>query len=167
MTKREAVFSKDLENKKLTIVREFDAPLDLVWEAWTTAEILDQWWAPKPFHAETRTMDFRVGGKWLYAMMGPEGLAAWCRVDFTVIEPQDRFAVRNMFCDENGVPNPAFPVMDWDNRFSQAEGVTTVRVELRFEKEADMEMIIQMGFKEGFAAGLGNLDEYLQSRVPA
>jgi uncharacterized protein YndB with AHSA1/START domain len=54
MTKRETVFSKDLQNKKLTVVREFDAPLERVWEAWTKSEILDQWWAPKPYKTETK-----------------------------------------------------------------------------------------------------------------
>jgi uncharacterized protein YndB with AHSA1/START domain len=59
MTKNETVFSKDLEKGNLTVVRAFDAPLEKVWKAWTTGGILDQWWAPKPYKAETKTMDFR------------------------------------------------------------------------------------------------------------
>jgi len=73
MTKREAVFSKDLKTNKLTVIRSFDAPLELVWQAWTESEILDQWWAPKPYRAETKTMDFSEGGRWLYCMVGPTG----------------------------------------------------------------------------------------------
>ena len=53
---------KDLPNKKITVTRHFNAPLDQVWKAWTESELLDQWWAPKPFKAETKFMDFKVGG---------------------------------------------------------------------------------------------------------
>jgi uncharacterized protein YndB with AHSA1/START domain len=57
---------------QLIVTREFDANSDLVWKAWTTAELLDQWWAPKPYRAETKSLDFREGGVWLYAMVSPE-----------------------------------------------------------------------------------------------
>ena len=161
------VISKDLQNKRLTVVREFEAPLELVWNAWTKSEQLDKWWAPKPFRAETKSMDFREGGFWLYCMVGPEGIAAWCRVDYQSIEPMKRIVDTDVFCDEQGVRNLAFPAMDWNKEFSEADGVTTVHVVLSFEKEADMEMIIQMGFQEGFTAGLQNLEELLQATVPA
>jgi len=64
--KNEASFEKDLKNKRLTVSRAFNAPLELVWKAWTESEILDQWWAPKPYRAETKSMDFRKGGMWAY-----------------------------------------------------------------------------------------------------
>ncbi|MDP4252983.1 MAG: SRPBCC domain-containing protein, partial [Bacteroidota bacterium] len=86
MTKNETVFSKDLPNNKLTVTRAFDAPPDIVWRAWTESEILDQWWAPKPYRTETKTMDFREGGFWLYCMVGPQGDRHWCRIDYVRIE---------------------------------------------------------------------------------
>jgi uncharacterized protein YndB with AHSA1/START domain len=167
MTKREAVFSKDLQNKTITVVREFDAPLDLVWRAWTESEILDQWWAPKPWKAETKMMDFRAGGQWLYFMKGPDGNGSWCNVEFSAVAPRKSYSSSTSFCDEAGNKNMAFPVMEWHNEFSGAGGVTTVKVAISFAKEADMQAIIAMGFEEGFKMGLGNLDEYLQARVPA
>lgn len=63
---------KDLANEKVTISRHFDVQPQRVWDAWTKSEILDRWWAPKPWKAETREFNFRVGGSWHYAMVGPE-----------------------------------------------------------------------------------------------
>lgn len=163
MTKNEAVFSKDLENKKLTVVRAFDAPLKQVWKAWTKSEILDHWWAPKPYNAETKTMDFREGGQWLYCMVGPEGDRTWCRVDYKTIELYKSITSVVMFCDEKGNETLDFPRMNWKKEFSETGSGTTVRVEITFAQTADMEMIIKMGFQEGFTAGLGNLDHYLAS----
>src|SRR6187549_1794628 len=102
MTKREAVFTKDLPNKKLSVVRTFDASLERVWKAWTDSEILDQWWAPKPYRAVTKKMDFREGGFWLYAMTGPEGDKQWCIENFKTIVLLQLITNAVSFCDEEG-----------------------------------------------------------------
>lgn len=161
ITKNEAVFSKDVANKKLHVVRVFAAPLQQVWEAWTNSDILDQWWAPRPYKAETKSMDFKPGGRWLYCMLGPEGDRQWCRVDFKTVEPKKSITAAVMFCDEAGNENTEFPTMHWRKVFSENANGTTVNVEITFDKAEDMEMIIQMGFEEGFTAGLNNLDEIL------
>jgi len=62
----------DKAAKKVFITREFDADLSLVWDAFTKAEILDQWWAPKPLASKTKVMNFEVGGRRFYAMVWPE-----------------------------------------------------------------------------------------------
>lgn len=163
MTKREAVFTKDLPNKKLSVVRTFDASLEKVWKAWTDSEILDQWWAPKPYRAVTKKMDFREGGFWLYAMTGPEGDKQWCIENFKTIVLLQLITNAVSFCDEEGVTNKDFPTMHWKKAFSEGADTATVSVEITFDKEADMEMIIGMGMEEGFTAALVNLDEYLNT----
>ena len=60
-------FSVNKENKTVYISREFNAGLELVWEAWTTAELLDKWWGPKPFVTKTKVMNFEVGGRRFFA----------------------------------------------------------------------------------------------------
>ncbi len=50
--------TKDVANKKIVVVREFDAPLEEVWKAWTEKELLDQWWAPRPWKAKTKNYGF-------------------------------------------------------------------------------------------------------------
>jgi len=153
--------TKDRENKRLVVVREFDATLPDVWRAWTERELLDQWWAPKPWKAETKTIDFREGGSWLYCMVGPEGEAHWCRVDFKTISKHKSFTGLDAFCDEKGNINQDFPTMHWKNVFSTTDSGTTVEVEIKFDTEADLEKILEMGFEEGFTSALGNLDELL------
>ncbi|MEP6705528.1 MAG: SRPBCC domain-containing protein, partial [Acidobacteriota bacterium] len=66
-------FIVDKESKTVSITKEFAAELALVWDAYTTPELLDQWWAPKPFMSRTKVLDFKVGGRRFYAMVSPEG----------------------------------------------------------------------------------------------
>ena len=158
---KETIFTKDADNRKLRVVREFDAPLEQVWRAWTESELLDQWWAPKPWKTNTKSMDFREGGRWLYYMQGPDGSRHFCSVDYKSVIPNKSFAVKNAFCDENGNINNDLPVMHWKNSFSKSGDGSKVEVEISFASEADLDKIVAMGFKEGFAAAHSNLDELL------
>lgn len=155
-------FSTDKENKKITVEREFAAPVDKVWDAWTQSEILDQWWAPKPWKARTKTMEFRDGGYWLYAMVGPEGEEHWARADFSNITEQESYTATDAFCDESGTINDTLPQAVWRNSFTAQNNHTVVFIEITYEKLEDLEGILQMGFQEGFTAGLENLDELFQ-----
>lgn len=154
-------FSVDKENKTIRLKREFDANLDLVWRAWTTPELLDQWWGPKPWRAETKTMDFREGGFWLYAMVGPDGEKHWAKASYISIVKEKSFSAKDGFCDENGVMNPDFPQNLWENTFSPIQNRVQVDMILTFDSLADLEKIIEMGFKEGITAGFLQLDELL------
>ena len=165
MSNKQTTISKDAANKKLIVVREFDAPLEEVWKAWTEKDLLDQWWAPKPWKAKTKTMDFREGGMWLYSMVGPDGRESYCRADFETIVPNKNFSAEDAFCDENGNVTHDIPGMHWKNEFSATDAGTKVEVEITFTTEADMEKIIEMGFKEGFTAAHDNLDELLERQL--
>ena len=162
MSNKQTTISKDAANKKLIVVREFDAPLGEVWKAWTDSSILDEWWAPKPWKAKTKSMDFREGGVWLYSMVGPDGSESFCRADFKTIVENKSFTADDAFCDENGNVTREIPGMHWKNEFSTTTEGTKVEVEITFDSEADMDTIISMGFEEGFTAAHGNLDELLQ-----
>src|SRR3954471_14466983 len=139
--------TKDLPNKKITVTRYFDASPEQVWRAWTESDFLDQWWAPKPWRAETKTMDFREGGHWLYAMVGPDGSKHWSKVDFKSIEPNKNFEAVTYFSDENGNASNAFQTSysSWKNEFSASDGGTKVVVEITFPTDADMQQLIAMG----------------------
>ena len=150
---------------KLRVIRDFDAPVKLVWNAWTQSDLLDQWWAPKPWKARTKTMNFKEGGFWLYAMIGPEGEQHWARADFQKIVPMKSYSMLDTFCDEQGVKNDSAPHMKWVSQFIDKGDRTTVEVEITFDNETDLEKIVEMGFKEGFTAAHGNLDELLAGQL--
>ena len=164
---KETTYTKDVANRKLNVVREFDAPLEQVWQAWTQSELLDQWWAPKPWKAITQSMDFKEGGRWRYYMEGPDGSRHYCVMNYKSIVPNKVFTGDDAFCDENGNINKELPGMNWKSNFSKTETGTKVEVEITFASEADMEKIIEMGFKEGFAAAHNNLDELLAQKIVA
>jgi len=157
-------FTVNKENKTIHVTREFAAPVDLVWDAWTKPEILDEWWAPKPWKTKTQKMDFREGGFWLYTMNGPNGEEFWNKNEYQKIVRQKNFSGLDYFCDKNGKRNEEFPTSRWSNVFRESEDTTTVIVTRQYEKLEDLEKNIAMGFKEGFTMALENLDQYIEAK---
>lgn len=153
-------FVTDLQNKKVTITREFDAPLENVWRAWTEKDLLDQWWAPKPFSSKTKVMDFKVGGRRFYAMVSPEGQEHWSVQKYTSISPKTNFKMMNAFADKD--ENLQLPGSDWDMNFSEQNGTTKVCVIIINESLDRMKNMIERGFVQGFTATLELLDELLK-----
>ncbi|MBW1656635.1 SRPBCC family protein [Flavobacterium quisquiliarum] len=157
-------FSVDKENKTVNIKREFNASLSNVWSAWTEASILDKWWAPAPFESKTKFMDFREGGKRLYAMVSPEGEERWAVFEYTSISPKTNFKHSSTFCDAEGNPNSEIGSSYWDLTFSENGNLTTVDVAIKRDSLAELEKVIEMGFKEGFTMTLQTLDKILETK---
>ena len=152
-------FTVDKAAKTVYITREFDADLSLVWDAYTKQELLDQWWAPKPFASKTKFMNFEVGGRRFYAMVSPEGEERWSIQKYTSISPKTNFKFFNAFADKD--ENPELPGSEWDFNFTEQTGTTTVSITIYNESLARLEKMIEMGFKEGYAMQMKNLDELL------
>jgi uncharacterized protein YndB with AHSA1/START domain len=157
-------FEFDRDKAQIDVERTFDAPLELVWAAWTEAAILDQWWAPKPCRCVTVDMNFQEGGRWLYYMLTPDGVKTYCAVDFSEIKYQTYYRGSDAFCDADGQPDPSQPRCHWDIQFYAKGTQTEVRMDLRFDSLEDLEKIAEMGFQEGFTACLENLDQYIQAQ---
>jgi uncharacterized protein YndB with AHSA1/START domain len=156
-------FTVDKAAKTVYITREFDAELDLVWDAFTKQEILDQWWAPKPWLSETKSMDFTVGGRRFYAMVSPDGEQKnWQIQDYTSISPKTNFAFLSVFADKD--ENPHLPGSNWDLNFSEHNGITKVSITIYNDSLERMEKMIEMGFKEGFTMTLSELETLLKSK---
>jgi len=154
-------FIVDKDKKTVVIIREFNAELSLVWKAFTNAEILDQWTAPKPFLARTKAMDFKVGGRRFYAMVTPDGQERWAIQKYTSITPKTNFKLFNCFADKD--ENPQLPGSEWNYSFTEQNGVTKVSITIYNESLERMEKMIEMGFKEGFTMSLNELENLLST----
>ena len=157
-------FSVNKENHTISVKREFAATLPLVWKAFTRSEILDKWWAPSPWKAKTKAMDFTEGGQWLYTMSAPNGEEHWSFTKYITIKNEEEFTATDGFSDSNGNVNSEMPQSKWKVNFSSLEKNSLVNIEITFNDLAQLESTIDMGFKEGFTMGLSNLDVYLASQ---
>lgn len=154
-------FKVDKSTKTVFVEKEFDAELSLVWDAFTKKEILDQWWAPKPYASKTKYMNFKVGGRRFYAMVSPEGQENWHIQDYTSISPKTNFKFFSVFADKD--ENPFLPGSNWNLNFSENKETTKVRITIQNDSLERMEQMIEMGFKEGFTMTLNELSNLLSN----
>ena len=154
-------FTVNKAAKTVFVNREFAADLSLVWDAFTKQEILDQWWAPKPWASETKHMNFEVGGRRFYAMVSPEGEKHWSLQKYTSISPKTNFKMLNAFADKD--ENPDLPGSNWDLNFSEKDGTTKVNIVIKNDSLSRMEKMIEMGFQGGFTMTLDALETLLET----
>ncbi|WP_018628278.1 SRPBCC family protein [Niabella aurantiaca] len=159
MNKLQFDFLADKENNTLTIRREFEAGRQLVWDCYTKPELLDQWFAPKPFTTKTKSMDFKNGGHWHYAMIDEDGNHYWNWMDYDYIQPIDSYEALDAFCNEEGELNPALPRAKWEVTFTDKGENAVVETVVRYNSLGDLETVINMGMQEGMISTLEKLDE--------
>lgn len=157
----ETTFKTD--GSQLTVTRTFNAPIDLVWRAWTEADLLDQWWAPKPWQSKTKRMDFKENGQRLYAMCGSNGEEHLGITSYKNINKPSHFSGEDAFCDYQGVVNQKMPVAKFENDFQSNSTQTIVTVVTQYASEEYLHQVIQMGMKEGLSMAYENLDTLLIS----
>jgi uncharacterized protein YndB with AHSA1/START domain len=156
-------FTVDKTNNTVLVNREFEAELSLVWDAFTKQEILDQWGAPEPWTARTISMDFKVGGRRFYKMASPEGQEHFSIQDYTSISPKTNLKYISNFADKDGNANPQFKGSENSLVFSETNGITTVRITIKYETLAVLEMMVEKGFKEGMTVTLNVLEKLLKT----
>ena len=156
------IVSKDFQEKSILVSREFKAPLETVWRAFTESELLEKWWAPKPWRAETKTMNFEVGGHWLYAMVSPENQKHWGRMNFLAIDQLVSYSIKDEFCDEEGIVNPEFPTSNGKNTFTKTENGTLVSFKTIYNTEEEVQKIVEMGFEQGITMTFEELAKLLE-----
>ena len=156
-------FIADRDQNMLTINREFAAGRQLVWDCYTKSELLDRWFAPKPLTTKTKSMDFREGGHWHFAMIDPDGTEYWSRQDYLTIRPIEHYTALDGFSDESGAVNPELPRSNLDVSFEDSSGHTRVHTVVTYESLENLETVIRMGMEEGLKSTLERLDELLST----
>jgi uncharacterized protein YndB with AHSA1/START domain len=154
-------FHVDKENNTLTIVREFNAERQLVWDCYTKQELLNQWFAPKPFTTKTKSMNFKNGGHWHYAMIDPDGTEYWGYTEYYDVHPIDYYRTIDYFSNNEGTINKELPSANWKISFTDKNENTTVTTVVTYSSLEDLETIINMGMKDGMISTLEKLDELL------
>ena len=147
--------------KELTITRVFDAPRELVFTAFSEAEMIRQWWAPQGWDMPVCTMDFRPGGEWRYCFRNAEGQEHWARAIYQQIEPGKQIVYRNEFIDSQGNLIEGLPSSTFTITFSDLAGKTQLTTHVRLDSAANLEKLVGMGFKQGYTQTLNNLEQFL------
>jgi uncharacterized protein YndB with AHSA1/START domain len=90
------------EPERMVVIKDFDAPRELVWKAWTEPKYVMQWWGPKGFSCPTCHIDFRVGGKFLISMKSPDGPEFYNGGEYHEIVPHEKIVSSMYFADADG-----------------------------------------------------------------
>jgi uncharacterized protein YndB with AHSA1/START domain len=156
--------------------REFDAPREKVFAAFTTLDALKQWWGPRGFQWISATLDMRPGGMFHYCMRSPQGADMWGRFVYREVVPPERIVFVNSFSDPSGgiTANPWMP--EWPREvlnivtFSERDGKTTVSMRGSPIHASEASLRVFEGGREsmqkGFAGTFAQLEEYLGTQGP-
>jgi len=146
-------------DEQILITREFDAPRHLVFEAWTTPELVKRWWNAKRGEMTVAEIDLRVGGKWRYAMVTEDGFEVAFHGEYREILPNERIVSTETY---EGVPEG---VSEEDATtvntatFSEADGRTTVTILVQASSKESRDAIVESGMEAGLQDALDLLEE--------
>ncbi len=152
---------KDVENLTLTLVADFGAPVERVWQLWADPRRLERWWGPPTYPATFEEHDLTPGGGMKYYMTGPDGekFGGWWRV--SSVTPPTALEFTDGFSDQDGKPNPEMPTMEVRMTLTEHEGGTRMELRSVFDTREQMEQLTKMGMEEGLTQAVGQMDALL------
>ncbi len=153
--------SPDREKLELTVVAEFDAPAEKVWQVWEDPRKLEKWWGPPTWPATFTAFDFREGGVAEYHMTGPEGEKSPGFWRFQAIEANRRIRFQDGFANEDGSRNEEMPTMVMEMTLEENGDGTRMTTVSKFNSLEDLDQLIGMGMEEGIRLAMGQIDELL------
>lgn len=147
--------------REFVMERIFDAPRELVFQAFSACERVARWWGPKGWTLPVCRMDFRPGGAWFYCMRGPAGEDACGKAVYQEIVEPERIVYVDSFVDTAGNVLEGMPELLITLIFAEHEGKTKLTNRAQFASAADKEAILNMGMVEGLTQTLDRLEAYL------
>jgi uncharacterized protein YndB with AHSA1/START domain len=150
----------DYDDLTITVIADFDAPIERVWDLWSDPRKLERWWGPPTHPATVEKHDLTPGGEVTYVMTGPEGATrgAW-RV--TAVDPPRSLEFTDAFADQDGRRIADMPVHRVRVRLAERDGGTRMEMRLMFESRDDIEKLISTGVVEGLRQAVGQIDALL------
>jgi uncharacterized protein YndB with AHSA1/START domain len=152
---------KDYDNLTLTLVADFDAPIQRVWQLWADPRQLERWWGPPSHPATVEEHDLTPGGDVTYFMTGPEGEKhrGWWRI--TSVNPPTSLEFTDGFADQDGTPIADMPTTTVRMRLTEHDGGTRMELRSVFDSIEQMEQLVRMGAVEGLQQAVGQMDALL------
>jgi uncharacterized protein YndB with AHSA1/START domain len=152
---------KDFDRLTLTLVADFDAPIERVWQLWADPRRLERWWGPPSYPATVEEHDLTPGGEVTYFMTGPAGEKSrgWWRV--TSVDPPTSLEFTDGFADQDGTPVADLPTTMVQVQLTEHDGGTRMVVRAAFESREQMEQLVRMGATDVFVQTVGQMDALL------
>jgi uncharacterized protein YndB with AHSA1/START domain len=141
--------------RTMILQRVIRAPKKLVWAAWMNPETLPKWWGPDGFSCQTKRIDLRTGGDWVFDMIGPDGTVFPNHHRYAEVRAEDRIGYALLW-GENG-PKHA----DAWASFDEADGATTVTLGMVFSTAAEFQTARGFGAVELGLQTLGKLARFV------
>jgi uncharacterized protein YndB with AHSA1/START domain len=153
---------KDPANLTLALTAEFDASPERVWQLWADMRQLERWWGPPTYPATFDSGDLTVGSTVAYHMTGPTGDQPRGYWEITKVEPPHHLEFRDGFANDDGTPNPDFPVGTATVSIDEvAVGRTRMVILTTFPSQEALEQVLAMGMEEGLREAVGQIDAIL------
>ena len=154
--------TKDLENHTMTVVADYDAPVERVWQLYADPRQLERFWGPPTWPATVVDHDLSPGGRVTYFMTGPDGQKSSGYWDVIEVEAPHRFVVVDGFADDSGEPNPQMPTTRMELTLEGRDaGGTLMTIVSTFASTDTMVQMIEMGMEEGLRQAMGQIDLFL------
>ena len=138
---------------EILITREFDAPAELVWKAWTTPELVRRWWHADRGRITSIDIDLRVGGSWRYVMVAPGDFEVGFHGEFREITPYERIVSTEVY---EGFPDAgALNILT----LTEVDGRTTLEVLVQHELQEHRDAHIASGMEAGMQDAMDLLEQ--------
>ncbi len=159
---------KDPDALTMTLIAEFDATPERVWQLWADPRQLERWWGPPTYPATFTRHDLKPGSRVEYHMTGPSGDQPHGYWDVLEADPPRRLVFQDGFAHEDGTPNDDFPRNEGRVSIEPiAAGRTRMSIESQFPSIEAMEQVLAMGMEEGLTQAVGQIDAILAEGVVA
>jgi len=160
---------KDPEALTLTLIAEFDAGPERIWDLWADPRQLERWWGPPTYPATFTAHDLAPGSRVEYHMTGPGGDQPRGYWDIVEAEAPRRLVFVDGFAKDDGTPNDEFPRSEVRATIEPIDaGRTRMSIVSRFTSIEAMEQLVAMGMEEGLTQAVGQIDAILaEDPVPS